>query len=162
MTGDAIRAETLWLAGAVDAHDERGIEAYLAQPLDRAPCGGVVVIHHMPGYDEQSREITRNLAAGGLAAICPNLYSREGAGKSAKEIFALAMAQSGVPDDRLVSDVALAAARLRRASLLQRKGRCHRVLLGRPAGVDGGMRVATRRRRRLLRGVRRRIIRRPR
>ena len=113
MTGDAMRAETLWLAGAVDAIDERGVEAYLAQPLDRGAHGGVVVIHHMPGYDEPSREITRNVAAGGLAAICPNLYSREGRGKSAKEIFELAMAQSGAPDDRLIADVALAAATLR-------------------------------------------------
>jgi carboxymethylenebutenolidase len=113
MTSDAMRAETVWLAGAVDVDDERGIEAYLAQPVDRVPFGSVVVIHHMPGYDEPSREITRNLAAGGLAAICPNLYSREGRGKTAREIFELAMAQSGVPDDRLIADVELAAAMLR-------------------------------------------------
>jgi carboxymethylenebutenolidase len=110
---DAMRAETVRLTGAVDTSDELGIEAYLAQPLGREAHGGVVVIHHLPGYDEPNREITRNLAAGGLAAICPNLYSREGAGKSEKEIFAMALAQSGAPDDRLLADVALAAEALR-------------------------------------------------
>ncbi len=113
MTNDAMRAETVWLEGAVDVSDSRGIETYLAQPLDRESFGSIVVIHHMPGFDEPSREITRNFAAGGIAAICPNLYSREGQGKSAKEIFQLAMAQSGVPDDRLLADVSLAADRLR-------------------------------------------------
>jgi carboxymethylenebutenolidase len=47
---DAMRAETVQITG------HRGvttIEAYLAQPLDGPePTGGVVVIHHMPGYDE--------------------------------------------------------------------------------------------------------------
>ncbi|MEY2524301.1 MAG: carboxymethylenebutenolidase [Ilumatobacteraceae bacterium] len=113
MTNDAMRAETVWLEGAVDASDSRGIETYLAQPLDRESFGSIVVIHHMPGFDEPSREITRNFAAGGIAAICPNLYSREGQGKSPKEIFQLAMAQSGVPDNRLLADVSLAADRLR-------------------------------------------------
>ena len=45
---DAMRAETVMITG--DGGDE--IEAYLAQPLDGPPTGGVVVIHHMPGYDE--------------------------------------------------------------------------------------------------------------
>jgi carboxymethylenebutenolidase len=112
MATDAIRAETVWLDGAVDPPADRGLEAYLAHPVDRDGFGGVVVIHHMPGYDEATREITRNLAAGGLAAICPNLYSREGDGLTARQIFELAMAQSGVPDERLVADVALAAERL--------------------------------------------------
>src|SRR5471032_904149 len=98
---DAMRAETVMIAGA--GGDE--IEAYLAQPLDGPPVGGVVVIHHMPGYDETNKEITRRFAAHGYLAICPNLYSREAPGASPDDAAATARAAGGVPDDRLVGDV---------------------------------------------------------
>src|SRR3982074_2570239 len=74
---DAMRAESIVILGARGD----GVEAYLAQPLERGRVGGVVVIHHMPGYDEATKEITRNVAAHGFLAICPNLYSREAPGK---------------------------------------------------------------------------------
>jgi carboxymethylenebutenolidase len=102
---DAMRAETVSISGA--GNDE--IEAYLAQPVDRSPVGGVVVIHHMPGYDEQTKEITRNFAAHGYLAVCPNLYFREAPGASPDDAAATARAQGGVPDDRLVGDVGGAA-----------------------------------------------------
>ena len=44
---DATLAETVTIRG--DGGDE--IEAYLARPMSQGPLGGVVVIHHMPGYD---------------------------------------------------------------------------------------------------------------
>ena len=37
---------------------------------------GVVVIHHMPGYDPPTKEITRTFATQGYVAICPNLHHR--------------------------------------------------------------------------------------
>ena len=89
------------------------IEAYLAQPVDRPPAGGVVVIHHMPGYDEETKEITRRFAAHGYLAVCPNLYFREAPGASPEDAAAAARAQGGVPDPRLVGDVGGAAAYLR-------------------------------------------------
>ncbi|HEX2807705.1 MAG TPA: dienelactone hydrolase family protein [Kineosporiaceae bacterium] len=46
------------------------------------PFGGVVVIHHMPGYDAATKEITRRFAAEGYLALCPNLYRREAPGAS--------------------------------------------------------------------------------
>jgi carboxymethylenebutenolidase len=104
-----LRAETVRLRGA--GGDE--IEAYLAVPLDGGPRGGVVVIHHMPGYDEGTKEITRRFAAHGYAAVCPNLYSREAPGADPDDAAAVARANGGVPDDRLVGDVAGAAAHLR-------------------------------------------------
>jgi carboxymethylenebutenolidase len=76
----------------------------------------VVVIHHMPGYDEETKEITRRFAAHGYAAICPNLYAREAPGASPDDAAATARAQGGVPDDRLVGDVGGAAAHLRALS----------------------------------------------
>ncbi len=106
---DAMRAETVSIAGAGGDL----IEAYLSQPVDASGVGGVVVIHHMPGFDEQTKEITRRFAAHGYLAICPNLYSREAPGASPDDAAAAARAQGGVPDERLVGDVAGAAAHLR-------------------------------------------------
>jgi carboxymethylenebutenolidase len=104
-----LRAETVRIPGAKG--DE--IEAYLARPLDDGDYGAVVVIHHMPGYDEATLEITRRFAAHGYLALCPNLYSREAPGADPDDAAAAARAAGGVPDDRLVGDVAGAAAYLR-------------------------------------------------
>jgi carboxymethylenebutenolidase len=105
-----LRAETVRIQGA--GGDD--VEAYLAQPLDEGARGGVVVIHHMPGYDEASLEITRRFAAHGYLAICPNLYTREAPGADPDDAAAVARANGGVPDERLVGDVGGAAAYLRR------------------------------------------------
>lgn len=106
---DALLAETVTIPG----HNGDDIESYLARPMNQGPLGGVVVIHHMPGYDEPTKEITRRFAAAGYAAICPNLYSREAPGAAPDDAAAAARAQGGVPDERLVGDVAGAARHLR-------------------------------------------------
>ncbi|WP_236790599.1 dienelactone hydrolase family protein [Amycolatopsis sp. GM8] len=106
---DAMRAETITIAG--DGGTE--IEAYLAKPLDEQPRGGVVVIHHMPGYDAATKEIVRKFAVNGYNALCPNLYSREAPGADPDDAAAAARALGGVPDDRLVGDVDGAATYLK-------------------------------------------------
>ncbi len=106
---DAIMAETINIPG----HDGELIEAYYARPLGPGPFGSVVVIHHMPGYDPQTKEITRTFAVNGYNAICPNLYTREAPGASPDDAAAAARAQGGVPDERLVGDVDGAAKFLR-------------------------------------------------
>jgi carboxymethylenebutenolidase len=106
---DALLAETIMITG--NNGDE--IEAYSARAVDEAPRGGVVVIHHMPGYDAQTKEIARNFAAHGYNAVVPNLYWREAPGASPDDAAATARANGGVPDDRLVGDVAGAAAYLK-------------------------------------------------
>jgi carboxymethylenebutenolidase len=107
--GEDLRAETTMIGG----HGGDELEAYLAQPLGEGPYGGVVVIHHMPGYDEGTREITRRFAAHGYLAICPNLYSREGIGRDTAEAAAAVREKGGVPDDQLVGDVEGAVRHLR-------------------------------------------------
>ena len=77
------------------------------------PRGGVVVIHHMPGYDRGTKEITRRFAELGYDAICPNLYWREAPGAAPDDAAAAARAKGGVPDERLIGDVGGAAAYLR-------------------------------------------------
>ncbi len=106
---DAVLSETVTITG----HGGDPIEAYSARPLTAGPIGSVVVIHHMPGYDAPTKEITRRFAAEGYAAVCPNLYSREAPGADPDDASAAARAQGGVSDERLVGDVAGAAAYLR-------------------------------------------------
>jgi carboxymethylenebutenolidase len=106
---DSLSATTVRITGANG--DE--IEAYVARPDGNGPRGGVVVIHHMPGYDRATKEITRRFAELGYDAICPNLYFREAPGASPDDAAATARAQGGVPDERLVGDVGGAAAYLR-------------------------------------------------
>jgi carboxymethylenebutenolidase len=106
---DSMTAETVTIPGA--GGDE--IEAYLARPAEPGRRGGVVVIHHMPGYDRGTKEITRRFAELGYDAICPNLYWREAPGAAPDDAAATARAQGGVPDERLVGDVGGAAAYLR-------------------------------------------------
>jgi carboxymethylenebutenolidase len=106
---DATLAETVTIRG--DGGDE--IEAYLARPMSPGPHGGVVVIHHMPGYDAPTKEIARTFAVNGYNALMPNLYHRDAPGASPDDAAAAARAQGGVPDSRLIGDVAAAAAFLR-------------------------------------------------
>lgn len=106
---DSLTAVTITITG----HDGDEIEAYLATPEGEQSRGGVVVIHHMPGYDRGSKEIVRRFAELGYDAICPNLYSREAPGASPDDAAAVGRANGGVPDERLVGDVAGSAAYLR-------------------------------------------------
>ena len=106
---DALLAETIMING----HNGDEIEAYSARALDEAQRGGVVVIHHMPGYDDQTKEIARNFAYHGYNAVVPNLYWREAPGASPDDAAATARANGGVPDERLVGDVAGAMAYLK-------------------------------------------------
>jgi len=107
---DALLAETIMITG----HNGDTIEAYSARALDESPRGGVVVIHHMPGYDDTTKEIARNFAYHGYNAVMPNLYWREsGPGVSPDDAAAAARANGGVPDERLIGDVAGAMAYLK-------------------------------------------------
>lgn len=116
MTAD-LCAETVAFRG----HDGDEVEAYLARPSDDGARAGVIVIHHMPGYDEATLEITRRFAAHGYISICPNLYSREARGADPDDAAAAARAAGGVPDERLVGDIEGAASHLR--SLPELNGR---------------------------------------
>ena len=108
---DAMLAESVTITG----DDGDAIEAYSARTLQTGPVGGVVVIHHLPGYDRQTKEFTRALAAGGLNAVMPNLYHREAPGAAPDDAMAAARASGAIPipDERIVGEVAGAAAYLR-------------------------------------------------
>lgn len=94
------------LAETVAIHGFKGdvINAYSARPLGAGPFPGVVLIHHIPGWDEWYRETTRRFAHHGYAAISPNLYYRDGHG-TPEDVAAKVRAGGGVPDDQVVGDV---------------------------------------------------------
>jgi carboxymethylenebutenolidase len=98
---EALTAGNVFLTG----YGGDSINAYQAVSGEHGPCGGVVVIHHLPGWDSSTKEITRRLAANGYNAICPNLYAREGLEVDPDDAAAAARAKGGVPDEQLVGDV---------------------------------------------------------
>jgi carboxymethylenebutenolidase len=106
---DALLAETI----TITSRNGDEIEAYSARALDDAARGGVVVIHHMPGYDDGTKETARRFASHGYNAVVPNLYWRQAPGASPDDAAAAARAQGGIPDGQLVDDVAGSVAYLK-------------------------------------------------
>ena len=96
----AMSAEMVQMRG----HQNDMIDAYLARPTAPGKYPGVVVIHHMPGWDEWSMEVTRKFAHNGYAAICPNLHHRQGKA-TPQENSASVREAGGMPDDRTMGDV---------------------------------------------------------
>jgi carboxymethylenebutenolidase len=101
-------AETITITG----HGGDPIEAYAARPVGRVEVPGVVVFHHMPGWDEWTREVVRKLADHGYAAVSPHLFSRHGPGRW-DDLAAAARAAGGVSDAQVMGDGAAAAQYLR-------------------------------------------------
>ena len=106
---DSLSATTIDITGA----GGEAIPAYLARPDGDGQRGGVVVIHHMPGYDRGSKEITRRFAELGYDAICPNLHHHDAPGAAPDDAAAASRAAGGVPDERLLGDVSGAIDHLR-------------------------------------------------
>ena len=87
-------------------------EAYCARPTAAGKVPGVVLIHHMPGWDEWIMEATRKLAHHGFATVAPHLYFREGPGNP-DDVGARVRAAGGVADKQVVGDAKGSAAWLR-------------------------------------------------
>ena len=99
----AMRAEiTTYAAGNGDR-----VHAYVARPEGDGPFPGIVLIHHLPGWDEFYQEFARRLANHGYTVICPDLYCRFGHG-TPDDVAAAVRAKGGVPDDTVVADCAAA------------------------------------------------------
>jgi carboxymethylenebutenolidase len=105
---EGIIAETVTMHGF---HNDV-INAYFARPLGAGPFPGMVLAHHLPGWDEWYREATLRFARQGYLAICPNLYFRAGHG-TPEDVAAKVRAARGVADDQAVGDLEGAANFLR-------------------------------------------------
>jgi carboxymethylenebutenolidase len=106
---EALSAGNVMLTGT----DGATINAYQARPAGDGPFGGVLVLHHMPGWDSGTKEITRRFAATGYNAICPNLYARQGLNVDPDDAAAAARESGGIPDEQFVGDALVAVEALR-------------------------------------------------
>jgi carboxymethylenebutenolidase len=79
------------------------INAYFARPNGSGRVPGVVLVHHMPGWDEFYREFAHRLAFHGYSVICPDLYTRFGQG-TPDDVTAKVRAEGGVPDETVITD----------------------------------------------------------
>ena len=113
---EALFAETVLMRG----HQGDQIDAYVARPFGAGPYPGVVIIHHMPGWDGPTKEIARRFAHEGYVAISPNLHFREGKA-TPEENSASIRAKGGMPDARTMGDVQGAIAYLRELPYLNGK-----------------------------------------
>jgi carboxymethylenebutenolidase len=100
MRYEAQFSETVLIRG----HKGDLIDAYFARPFGAVLYAGVVIIHHMPGWDVAHKEIARRFAHHGYVAILPNLHFREGKA-TPEENSASVRAAGGMPDDRTMGDV---------------------------------------------------------
>ena len=97
---------------AMRGHNGDLINAYLARPLGPGPYPGIVLVHHLPGWDELYREMARRFAQHGYVTLCPNMFYRFGHG-SPEEAAAKARAAGGVPDESVIGDCTAAQELLR-------------------------------------------------
>ena len=96
---EGMLAETITMPG----YSGDRIHAYFSRPLGNGPWPGIILIPHMPGWDELNRETVRRFAHHGYAALCPNIYERFGHGLPA-DISAKARQEGGVSDDSVIGD----------------------------------------------------------
>jgi carboxymethylenebutenolidase len=100
---ESMLAETVSIKG----YKGDQIHAYFSRPLGKGPFPGIILIPHMPGWDEFCRETARRFTQHGYATICPDIYSRFGYGNP-EEISQKARNAGGVPDDSVMGDCAAA------------------------------------------------------
>lgn len=87
----------------IPGYNKDPIHAYVSRPIGKGPFPGVILIPHMPGWDEFCMETVRRFTHHGCVAICPNIYERYGHGLPA-EISAKAREAGGVYDDSVMGD----------------------------------------------------------
>ncbi|MCL2548600.1 MAG: dienelactone hydrolase family protein [Symbiobacteriaceae bacterium] len=96
---EGMMAETISLPG----FQGENIHAYLSRPLGAGPYPGIILIPHMPGWDEWCRETARRFTQHGYVTICPDIFDRFGHG-TPSEISQVARDAGGVRDDTVMGD----------------------------------------------------------
>lgn len=98
-TYDGMIAELVSVRG----DDNQTFNAYLSRPLGPGPYPGIVLIHHLPGWDELYREMARRFTQHGYVVVCPDMYHQFGSG-TPEEVAAAARGAGGVSDDTVMAD----------------------------------------------------------
>ena len=96
MDYEGMIAETISLPG----HDGKLVRAYWSRPITDRPTPGIVLIPHMPGWDEWFRETARRFTAHGYSVVCPNIYHDYGDGTPTE--VSDRMRADGMADDKTV------------------------------------------------------------
>ncbi len=87
----------------MNGYNGDNIRAYYARPLGAGPHPGIVLIPHMPGWDEWLRETARRFAAHGYSVLCPNIYERAGHG-TPTEVSARSREAGAATDETVMGD----------------------------------------------------------
>ncbi len=93
-------AETVRIRG----HEDKFIRAYWSRPIGEGPFPGIVLIPHMPGWDEWCRETSRRFTEQGYSVLCPNIYEDFGDG-TPPEVAQKAREAGGAKDSDVMEDV---------------------------------------------------------
>lgn len=94
-------AETISVRG----HGDKEIHAYWSRPLGPGPHPGIVLIPHMPGWDEWCRETACRFTNHGYSVLCPDIYQDFGFG-TPPEVSGRMREAGMVSDDSVMGDVA--------------------------------------------------------
>jgi carboxymethylenebutenolidase len=97
---EGMLAETV----AINGFHGDSINAYFARPLGPGHFASMVLVHHLPGWDEWYKETTLRFARQGYATLCPNLYFRAGHG-TPEDVAAKVRGGGGVPDEQVIGDL---------------------------------------------------------
>jgi len=87
----------------IQGYEGDDVHAYTARPSESGPHPGIVLVHHLPGWDEFYRETARRFADHGYIVICPDLYERFGH-STPENVTAKVRGEGGVTDDSVVGD----------------------------------------------------------
>ena len=96
---EGMLAETVMVEG----FEGDRIHTYLSRPLGAGPFPSIILIPHMPGWDEFNKEVARRFTHHGYITICPNIYERNGHGLP-DEISAKTRESGGLSDDSVMGD----------------------------------------------------------
>lgn len=79
------------------------VNAYYSRPLGDGNFPSLVLIPHMPGWDEFCREAARRFSQHGYAVVCPDIYCRVAKGNPV-EVSMKAREAGGAPDEVVMAD----------------------------------------------------------
>ncbi len=105
---EGIMSETI----VIDGYNSDKIRVYYSRPMGSGPYPGIVLIPHMPGWDEWLRETCNRFSRHGYAVACPNIYERVGHG-TPTEVSAKARETGIVTDETVMGDTAASLSFLR-------------------------------------------------